>query len=138
MEFETYIVLEKGTNLKRLKSGDGTYSYTVGGKAYFPVGKAIPIISLDECTCIGIANIEVVTIRAESSTVYFRIISTQKSPQVYNVWMIQSGATDAAMGGAHFGIPTGHHTFRDQRDYDDEDELSFNSDDMDRILRGLR
>lgn len=137
MEFETYIVLEKGTELRRLKSGDGTFAYTVGGKAYFPVGKAIPIISLDEGTCIGIANVEVVTIRVDSSTVYFRIIDKHNYPQIFNAYMLQSGSSDAASSGTHFGIPNGRHSFRNRRDYEDEDD-EISKDDIENILRGLR
>lgn len=140
MEFETYIVLEKGTNLKRLKSGDGTYSYTVGGQCYFPVGKTIPVISLDENSCIGIATVEVVTIRKDSTTVYFKFIDNHNYSQIYAAWMLQSGSSESS---ANFGIPSGYRsTYRSYpkstRDYDDDEDDDITTDDIDRIFNRLR
>lgn len=146
MYISNYIILEEDTDLRRLRAGDGTHKFTMDGQVLMTPGAVIPVIR-PGVDCIGLAKVEVVTIREDNTTIFFRMLNNGNMNfkaiyEAYATSEYNGGQRSGNSRGGSFGIPRANAPkFNPKTDYignDDEDDDSssgLSRADIDKIFR---
>lgn len=139
----SYIVIEDGTDLRRITDSGGNIKYTVDAGTLFSPDQILPIIK--NRSCIGFGKISSVILNSNSTTVIFRMATkldanSADAKGIYLAYLTSQGfdSTTPAVG-----IGSGNKTFRTGRAtpfnsfYSDDDfeESGLTAEDFEKFIR---
>ena len=142
MQIGNYIILEEDTDLRRLRAGDGTHKFTVDGQVIITPGSIVPVIR-SGVDCIGLAKVNAITMREDSTTIFFTMLSGANVNykalyEAFETATWNGSNSGESVQGGNFGIPkAGKIRFSDKHRHSEDDDgpVGLTQDDIRRLYR---
>ena len=91
MNVMTFIVIDPDARMRDTRDSKTVYNYAMPGSVLLPVGSYVPVIRAGR-ECIGIARVESVEIREESTTVRFTLVDKGGDySAIYKLYKLNAG-----------------------------------------------